>query len=101
MAVIAALELEYLRASGGGARDPQCRHHRFGARIHKTQILYPWNSAGDVLSQFETVGLGRAQTPASPQSLLDRRAHGLIAMPEDQRSEGHAIVEIFAPVNIS
>src|SRR5258706_6753883 len=100
MAVVTALEFQDFRAPGGATRHAQRRHHRFSAGIHEAQHLHPGYAAGDVLGELEAVWLGRAQAPATAHGAFDSLAHGGIAMPEDHGSEGHAEIEVLAPVHI-
>ena len=91
--VIAAVELEDLRAPGGGARHAQRRHHRFGARRDETNPLGPRNLRRDPLGERQRVRLAAAVGPAVVERLGDDVAHIGIAVAEQQRPEALAEID--------
>src|SRR5882724_9430052 len=100
MTVIAAFELEHFHAAGGAACEPQSRHQSFSSRIDEADALDPRNGGADQLGKLETIGIGSSKAPAA----IDRPhccfAYAWIGVPEYQRSEGHAEVEIANAIDI-
>ncbi len=85
MAVVAARELEHARAAGEGAREPQRRHRRLGARGDEPHLLDRWHRIDDLGGKLDlTLGRGAEARPVERG-----RAHRLdrlgIGMTEDQR----------------
>jgi hypothetical protein len=98
--VIAAFELQHVRALRGRARDAQCRHHRFGAGRDEPHALDPRQGADDPLGQRERVRLACAERPAAIDGLVDDARDVGIAMPEDQRAEALTEVDVRASLDI-
>ncbi len=98
--VIAAFELEHLRATRGGARHAQRRHHGLGAGIDEADLLDPAQARGDQFRQLQRACLRGAVAPAARDRIERCRAHLGILVAEEQRPPGHAEVDVGVAVDI-
>ena len=101
VAVIAALELQNDRASGGGAGHAQCRHDRFGTGIDEADALHPGNAARNELRELQAIGLRGTQAPAARERALGGGAYLGVAVTENQRAEGHAEIDVLTAIHIT
>ena len=100
MAVVAAGELDDLRALGERARDPQRAHRRLGAGAHEAHELDARHRVADEPRELELERARRAVARPAAHRLLERRDHTRMRVAEDQRPPGEDVVEIAVAVDV-
>ncbi len=98
MPVVAAGELQDLRAAGEGACEPKRRHRRLGARRDEPNLLDRGHGVGDLGGELH-LALGRRTEARPGESGLANRLDRLgIGVPEDERAPRLHPVEQPAPI---
>ena len=100
MAVIAAVDLDDLRATRETPGDAHRGHRRLGAGRHKPQLLQRGHRQADALGEIDFTGGGRAKAGPRRRGGRDGRDDVRIGVPEDERSPGSHEVEVAIAIDI-
>ena len=84
VAVVAAGELDDLRAPGERAREPERAHRRLGARVDEAHELDARHRVADEPRELELERARRAVARAAAHRLLERRDDARVRVPEDR-----------------
>ena len=99
-AVVLALELHDLVATGEGARDPHRVHRRLGAGHRHPGLRDPRVELLDELHRPDLVLAGEREADAEPHPLVDVVVDALVAVAEDHRPVAHAQVDELVAVDV-
>ena len=99
MAVVTALDLDDLVATGQAAGDADGVHRRFGAAVGEPphrEVVSSGEHLGDV-----GVQLARGDEERTVVELtIDRAAHDRVAMPGEECAEAHVEIDVAVAVDV-
>ena len=99
-AVVVSFKLDDLRPASVATRQPQRRHHRFGAGVGETHAFGVWNQAAQQFSDFD-FDFGSGGKMSSIGSRLGDCARDLrICVPQWQRSKTHHPVDVLVSIHV-
>src|SRR5919197_5248137 len=98
MAVVAAVELDDLLASGERARQPDRRQRGLGTGVDEADHLDRRKGLADQLGKLDLAPGRRAEAGAVAGALGNRLDDAGVGVSEDQRSPGAEVVEILIAV---
>ena len=100
MAVVAALKLYNLVASGIAAGQADCTHGGLGAGVDHAYHLHAGNGLADFIRQGNFQFCGGAKGHRLFQLFANRIQHHRVAVSKDHRPPGHHIIDIAFAIGI-
>ena len=101
MTVIASVKLDYVLATGGGAREPDRGESCFGSRSNQPDFLCAFDRRRDQFRELNFESRRRAETQAQPRLLCDRLHDARMSMSENRGTVGANVVEKIVAVGVS
>ncbi len=99
-AVVLALELHDLVATGEGPRDAHRVHRRLGARDRHPDLVDPAGQLLDELHGLDLVLRGEREADALAHPLVDVIVDPLVVVAEDDRAVAHPQVDVLVAVDV-
>ena len=100
MPVVAAGELDDLRATRERSREPERAHRRLGARAHEPNEIEARHRIPDQARQLELERARRAEARPRAGGVVERRDDARMRVPEDQRAPGEDVVDVAVAVDV-
>src|SRR6202795_5060993 len=100
MPVIASVELDYIRASGRGARESECGDAGLCSGADEADFFRAFNRRGDQFREFDFDSGRRAEAKSIPRLLNNRLDDSRTGMSEDCRAVGAYVIEIAGAVRV-
>ena len=94
MAMIAAVEFNYVAAARGCARYAKSGHDGFGAGIDEADLLNPRDLPANKFSQLQRIRFSGTIRPSAAEGGSDGIGDFLVLMPENHRPPGRAKIKI-------
>ena len=98
--VVVSFELQNLRPPGHAARQPNCRHHRFRARIRKAHPLGIRNHLLQHLRNFQLDRRGGRKVCSRSGSFFNRLYDLRMRVTQRQRAKRHHPIDVLVAVDI-
>src|SRR5262245_2968295 len=100
MAMITAVELDDLIASGEGAREADTRHRRLGAAVDHPHFLDRRNPIADQFRHLHFKRIRNSKTQSARRSIADGFDYNFRCVPEDGRPPTANVIDIFVSIDI-
>ncbi len=98
--VVAAGELDDLRALGERTREPERAHRRLGAGVDEAHELEARHRFANQARELELERARRAVARAAANRLLERGDDAGMRVTEDERPPGEDVVDVAVPVDV-
>ena len=100
VAVVAALELDHLVATGVSPHQTEHGHAGFRAAVDETNHLHAGDGLDDHFRQGVLQGAGGSKARSLLNRLLKRCDHFRVGMSADGRSPAADVIDVFVPVHV-
>ncbi len=101
MTMIASVKLDYVLATGGGARDSNRGESCFGSRADETDFIRAFDRRRDQFCEFDFKPRRRAETEAQPRLFCNRLCDARMSVSENRGAVGANVVEKNVAVGVS
>src|ERR1700682_562795 len=100
MPVIAAVEFDYLVATGESAREPHAGHRRFGPTVDHSHFLDRGDPAANQLGHFHFERIGDAEADAARGSGADGFDDNFGRVTQNRGAPGADVIDVLVAVDV-